>query len=283
MTVQVSIVIPVFNNIEYLAACIDSAVQQRSVKVEIICVDDASTDGSADLLDEISRSNSNVHVLRNTRNSGPGASRNKGLIMAGGKFVRFADADDLLPPDSSALLYEKAVKESVDLVRGSLAIFQGDCPSKVVRAITQPNRNRTFFSEEKPLWIPWWHTSYLISNTLIRENQLRYPDLRRGEDPVFMAKVLLRSRSIALIEDVVYLYRSYQKSTGTGSATFEDLLASLKHAEIVKDLYLSVNKTYWEDGYGPFLKENTQNLIKRCNLKPDQQSTAESELDRIWS
>ena len=123
MKVQVSIVIPVFNKADYVTACVESAIKQRSVRVEVICVDDASTDGSADLLDTLSRSNPNIRVIKNDRNCGPGIARNLGLSVARGEYLRFVDADDLLPMHSTAVLYETALKQGADLARGSIAIF----------------------------------------------------------------------------------------------------------------------------------------------------------------
>ena len=152
----------------------------------------------------------------------------------------------------------------------------------MVKRIAVPTKGYTSFSEERMLWIPWWHTSYLISGSLVRDNELRYPDLRSGEDPVFMANVLVKSRSIAMIEEVVYLYRKYPKTTGTSSNSFEQVLDYLKHAEIVRKLYEAGKKEYWDHGYGPFLKEDTRKLINRCNLESDQRHHAESEMERVW-
>jgi len=283
MTVPVSIVIPVFNKVRFLEECVQSAIAQRGVGVEVICIDDASTDGSADLLDDLCRGRAGVRLARNAQNLGPGAARNRGISLATGEFVRFLDADDLLPPDSSAVLYESAIRHSADLVRGSLLIFRDPDRTKVQSLVTTAGERQTRFADDSSLWIPWWHTSYLISLRLLRRHRLRYPELRRGEDPVFMASVLLKAESISLVEEVVYNYRKYPKSTGSGAASFEDVLATLEHAEMVKSLYCAENPDFWFRGYGPYLRADVQQLLDKSRLQPEQRRIADGRVSSIWN
>lgn len=283
MTFPVSIVIPVFNKVRFLEECVQSALAQKGVGVEVICIDDASTDGSAELLDELCRGRPEIRLARNAQNLGPGATRNRGISLATGEFVRFLDADDLLPPNSSAVLYEAAVRDSADLVRGSLLIFRDPDPTTVQSLVATSAKCQARFADEASLWIPWWHTSYLISSRLLRSHRLRYPELRRGEDPVFMASVLLKAESISLLEEVVYLYRKYPKSSGSGAASFEDVLATLTHAEMVKSLYCAENPESWFKGYGPFLRDDVQQLLNKSRLQPEQRRIAEGRVSRIWN
>ena len=94
-------------------------------------------------------------------------------------------------------------------------------------------RRLTDFGSEPQLWKPFWHTTYLIATDLLRANRIEYPLLSRGEDPVFLARVLLTSRPVSLMSDIVYLYRRYRKTSGSKSRdarALEDALLFLRAA-----------------------------------------------------
>src|SRR5262249_19751481 len=193
-------------------------------------------------------------------------SRNRGIRAATGRFIRSVDADDLLPLQSTEILYNRAVVTGSDVVRGSLAQFEGNDHSNFQPIVAVDDRASTSLRTESSLWIPWWHTSYLISRDLIRANNLAYPALRGGEDPVFLASVLVSAHQISLVPDVVYLYRKYPKTSGSGTTTFAHVGDYLKHAAIVKSLFTVRHPVCWEHGYGPYLLDDVRKLIARCRL-----------------
>jgi hypothetical protein len=192
------------------------------------------------------------------------------------------DADDLLPLESTQLMYERAMADDVDLVRGSLAIFENDKPGDFQDMISVPGRTRTEFSGENYLWIPWWHTSYLISAKLIRRNKLRYPRLTRGEDPVFMTSVLLKARYVSLIEEVVYLYRKYPKTSGSVGSKTRNVRDTFKHAALAKKLFCDADPKYWDQGYGPFLLHDVRTFLDTCKLSAKMRQFVNSEARIIW-
>ena len=221
-------------------------------------------------------------VIDNGRNLGAGASRNRGIKAATGRFIRFVDADDLLPLGSTEILYDRAVMTGSDVVRGSLALFQQDDPSNLQSVIAVPDRAKTSLRTESSLWVPWWHTSYLISSNLIRANNLAYPELRRGEDPVFLASVLISAQQISLVSDIVYLYRRYPKTPGSAASTLTDVKDTLKHAAVVKSLFTVYHPDCWAHGYGPFLLDHFRGFISRCQLDAVQMEFVVSEVGKIW-
>ena len=223
MSIEVSIIIPVFNKEDYVGDCLDSVLGQTFTNLEVICVDDASEDQCREILQSYALRDDRLKVIHNTKNLGPAPSRNRGIEAAKGRFLRFVDADDLLPQRSTEVLHSRAIRDNVEVVKGSLALFRGDDTSTLDEVFSVPDRIRTQLCEEESLWIPWWHTSYLISAELIHRNQLRYPNLVRGEDPVFLASVLVNARYLSMIEQIVYLYRQYPKTDGTGSVSYTHL------------------------------------------------------------
>ena len=103
----VSVILPVHNAERYLRECIDSVLAQTLREIEVLCVDDASTDGSPAILAEYAKRDSRVKVLTNSVNLKADASRNRAIEVARGDFIYFIDSDDLLTePDMFASLVE---------------------------------------------------------------------------------------------------------------------------------------------------------------------------------
>ena len=100
----VSVLIPVYNTEAYLRKCLDSITNQTLQDLEIICVDDGSTDGSADILREYRRRDSRIRIVTK-RNGGLPSARNAGLDAASGEYVGFVDSDDWIEPDMFRRLY----------------------------------------------------------------------------------------------------------------------------------------------------------------------------------
>ena len=278
---RVSLIVPVFDKSAHLAECLESLLDQSLADIEIICIDDASTDTSLEILEAYAASDSRIRLIRNDSNAGAARSRNAGLDLATGAYLRFVDADDIVPQDSTKTLYDRAILTAADLVRGSIALFRGE-RSSLVSTARVGDRWTTTFATSPDLWIPWWHTTYLISAGLLREHGIRYPDLRRGEDPVFIASVLAAARTISTIPDIVYLYRKYSKTTGSAATGFDEVEDTLRHARIIKSLYLARHAAAWHEGYGPYLLEDFVEFIGRCELSDDQRQRVSLSVDEIW-
>lgn len=117
---MISVIVPVYNAEAWLSLCLESVLNQTHRDLELICVDDGSTDGSSALLEEFRRRDDRVRVVRQA-NAGLSASRNTGLRHARGEWVMFADADDWLDPDSCALALHAAGRHNADIVFWSYA------------------------------------------------------------------------------------------------------------------------------------------------------------------
>ena len=282
MGIEVSIIIPVFNKEDYIGDCLDSVLGQTLTDLEVICVDDGSEDQCREILQSYAIRDDRLKVIHNAENLGPAPSRNRGIEAARGRFLRFVDADDLLPQGSTEALHSRAKKDNVEVVRGSLALFRGSDSSTHHQVVSVPDRIRTQLCQEECLWIPWWHTSYLISADLIHRNQLRYPNLVRGEDPVFLASVLVNTSYLSMIEQIVYLYRQYPKTDGTGCLTMQHVMHTLEHAAMTRHLFTSHYPDCWRLGYSPFFLKQVRRLIDRCELDSGQLEVVDAELVRIW-
>lgn len=112
---ELSVVIPIYNAEEHLEQCLESLVSQTLKEIEILCVDDGSTDGSAAILSDYAQRDNRFIVLRQ-QNRGAGVARNKGLEVARGEYVIFLDADDFFAPDLLKKMYAQAVCSEADIV-----------------------------------------------------------------------------------------------------------------------------------------------------------------------
>ncbi len=113
---KVTIVIPVYNTKKYLKKCVDSLTEQTYRNIEVLLVDDGSTDGSSELCDEIANKDERVRVIHKA-NGGVAAARNLGIDEAEGEYVMFVDSDDWLDTDAVETLVEHADKNNVDVIR----------------------------------------------------------------------------------------------------------------------------------------------------------------------
>ncbi|NBH20428.1 glycosyltransferase family 2 protein, partial [Clostridiaceae bacterium] len=140
--IKVSVVIPVYNGEAYLEECMDSILFQTLKEIEVICVDDGSTDHCSELLQKYKEMDSRVKVITNQRNSGPGTSRNKGLEKARGKYVIFLDADDVFEEELLELAFSRA-----EIYQTDICIFREDEFSDSIKKRTEYPYSR--FSIEK--------------------------------------------------------------------------------------------------------------------------------------
>ena len=114
--IKVSVIIPVYNVEEYLKECLDSVINQTLKEIEIICIDDCSTDSSYSILEEYAKKDSRIVLIKNKENMGVGYNRNIGIKEAKGEYIGFIDSDDYISEDYYENLYNTAKKYNSDVV-----------------------------------------------------------------------------------------------------------------------------------------------------------------------
>ena len=114
-SIDVSVILPAWNVSPYLRQCLDSIVSQTLTNIEIICVDDGSTDGTLDILREYAEKDSRILVIHQ-ENQGAGAARNNAMRYAKGKYLSFLDSDDFFEPDMLEKSWEAAERNNADIV-----------------------------------------------------------------------------------------------------------------------------------------------------------------------
>ena len=118
-TPKVSVVVPIYNVEKYLRVCLDSLVGQTLKEIEIICVDDGSTDSSKEIIREYVKKDARVKMIAKEKNSGYGNSMNQGFDMAGGDYIGILESDDFAEPTMYEKLYAAAHENSLDMAKSS--------------------------------------------------------------------------------------------------------------------------------------------------------------------
>ncbi len=216
---KVSVIIPVYNVEKYLRETLDCLVNQTLSDIEIICVDDGSTDSSLSILNEYAAKDSRIKVLEQ-QNKFAGVARNNGLKIATGEYVIFLDSDDVFDKTMLEKMVERAEKTDSDITvcRCQLLMMKDNSiqpcefcienkylPEKEVFSSSEISKDilRTFNG-----W-PW---DKLYKRDFILKHGLEFQDLRHSNDTYFVMMSLLLAEKITVLDDVLVNYRIHDES-----------------------------------------------------------------------
>lgn len=212
-TPKVSVIIPVYNVEEYLRECLDSVVNQTLKEIEIICVDDGSTDNSLEILKEYAKKDNRISVLTQ-KNSGAGIARNVGINMASGTFIAFMDPDDYYPNNYTLEnMHNKAIKYNVKICGGSFSCFKDN---EILKDISKFGVGYFFKEDGYINYIDYqWDCGYwrfIYDKEFLKENQIYFPDYLRGQDPPFFIKAMALAKKFYALKEATYVYRCIPKA-----------------------------------------------------------------------
>lgn len=214
MSATVSIIIPVYNAAFCLRETIDSVVGQTYRALEIICVDDGSTDGSAAILHEYAQRDERVRVIEQA-NAGAAAARNAGLDAATGEYLMMLDADDLYAPNMIEKMYGRARMGGCDIVICRSVEFDHETGSVVNSTgsarIDQVPLKECFTWEDMGGYVftafLGWPWDKFYRRSFVEQNRLRFPLLKNSEDLYFVFLSLVRAQGISFIEEPLIRHR----------------------------------------------------------------------------
>ena len=221
----VSVLVPVFNSEAFLDKCLESLACQTLADLEVICVDDHSTDGSRAILDKRAAEDSRFKVISFAENRGPSAARNAALDAALGEYVAFVDSDDFVAPDFLEKLYRAAVCAHVDVAKGTLMNYDPVKGASYQREIFNLNHR----IKEHKAWFFMTYTSAIYRTRMLRECGIRFDErLRFFEDPHFSITVAFHYDQVAVVDDAVYYYTDNPHSVtraNNDTRPIQDLIA----------------------------------------------------------
>lgn len=248
---KVSVIIPVYNTEKYLRECLDSVVNQTLKDIEIICVDDGSTDGSLEILREYEAKDGRVRVLTQP-NSGSGPARNNGIISARGEFVAFMDADDYYPEDATlSLLFCAAKEHCVAICGGSLSTVNSDGSIKNNKGwgYAFSTNGEVKYADYQ---FDYAYQRFIYQRQFIIDNGIFFPPYLRFQDPPFFVKAMITAEHFYAVHDVTYRYRwdgprsitSSEQKIRDSIYGYIDVLRLAKENKLWRLYRLSVNRCY---------------------------------------
>ena len=219
--ILVSVVMPIFNACRYLRPALDSIMHQTLTDIEIICIDDGSTDTSLDMLKIFQQQDDRIRIVTET-NAGPGIARNNGLKRARGEYVAFLDADDFYEPDMLELLYKHAKTNDLDIAickydifENKKARFRENVESEHAKiywggAITSKNEYPDYILESTSgaAWNKIFKKSFLLEKGITF-----LPEAMMFEDVYFTISALSFAERVAKIQKVLVHHRIYKQQS----------------------------------------------------------------------
>lgn len=215
MSTRISLIIPVYNVEPYLQECLDSVIRQTLSDIEIICVNDKSTDRSLDILQKSARQDQRIRIINNPENMGLSAARNIGLENANGKYIYFLDSDDMITDNAMERLWNVAEDERTDIIFfDSLMIFENseehsendlftakyEYP-EVLTGAEFLGAMRTNDDIREPVWLQFWNHEFL------KKSKLQFPVGILHEDLLFTFVSLMEASRVRCINEQLHFYR----------------------------------------------------------------------------
>ena len=243
---KVSIIIPIYNVAEHLCRSLDSVCNQTLSDIEIILIDDCSTDNSLEIMEQYAQKDNRIKIIKLKNNSGAAIARNKGLDIATGEYLGFIDPDDEIDLNYYEVLYNTAKNENADVVK---------CKRKNIRLDGEvtyshlnekiKNRGKYFFSYE-------WTTA-IYNTKFIHTNNIRFPEeCIKAQDIVFLSRVVHKLKKLVINETVKYIYYKRDNSLNSAKIPLKSILSALIAQKLIledinnSNLYETQKDLYFE-------------------------------------
>lgn len=241
--IHVSIIIPVYNVEKYIGECLESILEQKDISMEIICIDDVSSDHSISIIREYASKDSRIVIYQNKVHRGVSYSRNTGLEYAEGDYIFFMDADDKLKENALSDLYGHAIKELVDGVLFDAEVMYDDDIVDDIQGmkewIVYKNKrskqydgvyegcelfvdlykNKDF---DPCVWRQFWRRKFLL------ENQIKFCNNIIHEDRVFSFQTILLAKKVTCRKECYYIYRRRKNSITSNVITYKNIEGMLE-------------------------------------------------------
>lgn len=242
---KVSVIVPVYNVEKYLKKSLDSLINQTLQELEIIIVNDGSTDGSKNIIEEyVGKCKNNIKYLEK-ENGGLSEARNYGIQYATGEYIAFLDSDDYVELDIYEKMYKKAKEENSDYVECDF-IWEYPKKQKIDIGIIYHNKKEMLVNARVVAW------NKLIRREIIQRNKIEFPKGLRYEDIEFFYKVLPHLNKISFVKEplIHYIQRDTSISNVQNERTkeifevLENVLEYYKNNDLYEEYEQEIEYTY---------------------------------------
>lgn len=220
--VKVSVIVPVYNAEKYIDACIASIIASTLENIEIILVDDGSTDNSYERCKSYAANDKRIKIVRQ-KNQGAGVARNKGLEIATGQYIGFVDSDDYIEPDMYERMYNAVINTNADIALCGVYIHNKDndisksyLPFKsgevldkkvledtIIPLMIAPEKEQ---DTKKIITRAMW--CRIFKKDLIEKYSIRFTNHKNGQDTLFTLNATCKAESLIIVTDNLYHYRN---------------------------------------------------------------------------
>lgn len=261
---KVSVIVPVYNSEQELRDCLDSLVEQTEKDIEIIVIDDGSTDNSPEIEAEYQKKYPNVKVYRNERNLGQSETRNRGIELAEGDYIAFLDSDDYVNPGMYEELYQAAVDNNMpELIVTGLSFVKGNEYRKKDLTFIGKQSTTIIHPMDNPDQV--FFESPSLCNKLFRKDTVKnykFLDVSAWEDIAFSFTRFLEANTVISKPTANYFYRR-DVSNGVSAKNF-------KENDKITDIFVIADELEEElkrNGKYPFFADQIRGLQIACGLQ----------------
>lgn len=254
---KISVVIPIYNVERFIREALESVVKQTLKDVEIICIDDCSTDKSLEIVKEFALKDNRILVIENKTNQGEIIAKYKGAQMAKGDYIGTLDPDDYLPPNYYETLYNEAVINNADVAICNIKRIKenGNLIKNKLIKVTNENKcikfNETYINKLNP------GTPNKIIKKEIFEHAMNFKDRDIWKDYYQYWRGFTKfTPRVCFVEDVFYYYRKRNGSITRSKASKKEKLKSLlKTIELIlsylvkEEIYENYKEYFWDDAF----------------------------------
>ena len=269
MKPKISVIIPVFNDEEYIGRCLKSLINQSLKEIEIICINDGSNDNSLEIIEGYKNKDDRIQII-SQNNQGAGISRNNGMKFAKGEYISFVDADDWLESDSFEKLYANAIANDSEMVLFNSIEhgINGSTRERIYMPADESVDYNNFvfdYNYEKKLvmnkmFVIW---SKIYKTSFLKENNLEFYNHKIFNDVQFHIESMLLAKRISYLPEILYHYnRANENSLQTKATLSNNKIIIFDVFKGVKDFLIK------QDYYDEFKQNFAQFMVveSRANL-----------------
>ena len=257
--VKISAIVPVYNVEKYLKECLDSIINQTLTDIEIICINDGSTDNSLKILNEYAEKDKRVKIFTQ-KNQGLSIARNNGMKYAKGEYISFIDSDDYIELNTFEKLYDKATRDDLDILMFKSFVY--DEQKQKINEFDAYHDLEVFDKFIKNIFchldtkefthrisVTSW--SKIYKTDFLKSNEINFPEKLLFEDNAFFYETYLKAKTVSIYPERLYYYRINRENSITKTSGY-------KFSDIIKNFCL-IRNTLKEMNYLNIYKKTVYN------------------------
>ena len=276
MSTNISIVIPVFNSQRFIKECISNILNIISNKIELIIINDNSSDDTKNICNKFVQKNNNIRLINLKKNCGVSVARNIGIRTSKGKYLIFLDSDDLLLKDTLKKI-NKLIEESNNK---DIIFFPSYDPiNKLIdnNFLTKKFNNKSFINNIKNLnqfRLTCWN--FIYKKDFLKKKKIKFSNIRIFEEQIFLTKAIIESKTFEISKSPLYQRRIIDVNSLSAKVGFDVMISCVKNIhELIKYYKIKqhtlnkIEKLFIESRFTFLMKEIYKNivLIKKQQIK----------------